>query len=311
VSRGALIAFVSVLLVTCACRMPREQRQTHAGQAHRIVITGTKPATPVPARGDMHRFTWQDINTRKVVDRKGDTFVVDVSVKPSSLSLAVTIDRERLADVIASFGYPDSWCAFSYRTEQERRQKQAELGRKLQSRGFELVGEDEIRVDYEWVVDSSRQDMRPVAEGIVGAARDAGYEDARAFTGGVTSFVQSLDYRQPDELRRNQRGELVNTGGVTMPLETIANRAGDCDTKALLLASILVNVRGAGILLLEGNEHVFVGLRMSPREGDHYVKVQGIEYVLVEVTSPWPLGSIPEDVMAGLARNEYNVVPVE
>ena len=160
------------------------------------------------------------------------------------------------------------------------------------------------------MVENSRADMRPVAAGLLAAARDAGYPDSRAFSGGVTSFVQSLEYRQPAEARRSSSGELLHTAGVTMPLETLANRAGDCDTKALLLASILANVRDAGVVLLDGEDHVFAGLRMPPRQGDRYVRVQGIEYVLVEVTSPWPIGSIPERIAVGLARNEFRVVPV-
>jgi len=302
---------LGVLVACCACQVSPAPHEL-AGRKGPAVPAGARKSTaPQLGRPETLKFTWQDVNTRKVVGRKGDTFTLDTSVKPTGLRLTITIDGNRLAEVIDSFGYPDSWREFSYRTEQERREKQEELGRKLKSRGFELVGEDGIRVDYSWVVAHSRRDMGPVAEGMVAAARDAGYADSRAFSGGVTSFVQSLEYRRPAEVRKNGRGERINSGGVTMPLETLVTRAGDCDTKALLLASILANVRGAGILLLEGNDHVFVGLRMPPRAHDRYVRVQGIEYVLVEVSTPWPLGSIPESVMAGLARSEFRVVRVE
>jgi hypothetical protein len=311
VKKLVAIAVVGALVWWFACRgrsAPVVHGEERRSAAPAAPARSVKPQT---SSADRLSFAWQDINTRKTLGREGDTFTVDPSVKPTTLHLAVDIDRDRLAAVIDSFGYTESMMRYSYRSEQEREEKQAELARELESRGFALEGEDGIRVDYSWVVDHSREDMRPVAEGLLTAARQAAYESSRAFTGGVTSFVQSLQYRQPPELRTNTRGERIHTGGVTMPLETLANRAGDCDTKSLLLASILANIRGAGILFLEGSDHVFVGLRMPPRQGDSYVRVQGLEYVLVEVTTPWPLGSVSQDVAEGMARNEFKVIPLE
>lgn len=305
------LVVVGLLVGWFACRVLPARLARTRQRERPAPAKAAQPTAPQLVWSDTLSFSWQDVNTRKVVDREGDTFTIDPSVKPTVLHLEVPIDRWRLAAVIDSFGYPDAMLGFEYRSEAERRAKRAELEQQLGSRGFELVGEDRIRVDYSWVVASSRQDMRPVAEGLATATRKAGYTSSRELSGGVTSFVQSLEYRQPPEVRTNGRGEKVNTGGVTMPLETLATRAGDCDTKSLLLASILENVRGAGVLLLEGSDHVFVGLRMAPQQQDHFVRVQGIEYVLVEVTTPWPIGSIPADVMAGLARNEFRVVRLD
>ena len=105
-------------------------------------------------------------------------------------------------------------------------------------------------------------------------------------------------------------GTRLTTCGVTMPLETLHNGWGDCDTKCFLLASVLSNVDGLPMVLLEGEHHMFLGVACAPRAGDRYVTVQGTDFVLIETTTPWPLGAIPRSIEDGLQANRYQVTPL-
>ena len=112
--------------------------------------------------------------------------------------------------------------------------------------------------------------------------------------------MQGLEYKVPPDDRITPDGTRLTTCGVTMPLETLHNGWGDCDTKCFLLASVLSNVDGLPMVLLEGEHHMFLGVACAPRAGDRYVTVQGTDFVLIETTTPWPLGAIPRSIEDGL-----------
>jgi len=257
------------------------------------------------------KYVWEDPNTAKVMERRGDTLVVDSSRPARQLSHTVTIDLGRLRRAVSSFGIPESWLTISYRTAEERRRKELERNRKARERGIAYDEQsDSMLVAYDWVVENSRDDVAPVARGLTDVARDSGYKELRGFLGVIASYVQALEYRVPGMTRQARDGTTLYTGGVTMPLETLYNGWGDCDTKSLLFASMLANLRGTGVIFLHGNNHVFVGIRGTPRQYDRYVKVQGINYILAELTAPWPLGMLPEEHWRGAQRNLFRIIPI-
>jgi hypothetical protein len=276
----------------------------------RIVIHGTAPApTPTAQVPAPLRFAWEDPNTLKVVDRSGDTVVVDSTVKARKLELATRVDPRVLAAAVAGFGVPESWLQITFSNESEHRAAAEAQRRRLASRGIEL-DENVARVDYRFVVDHGRDDVRELAERLREATERAGYSDARGALGMMAAFVQALDYEEQPLFRPGSTAERIYTGGVTVPLETLATRTGDCDTRAVLLAAVLANFRGTGVVFMEGDSHVFVGLRLPPQVGDRYVTVQGIDYVLVELTSSWPLGVIPEQQWQKVRGRLLRVIPI-
>ncbi len=103
-------------------------------------------------------------------------------------------------------------------------------------------------------------------------------------------------------------GERILTGGITIPLETLRNGWGDCDSKSLLFASLLAAAGERDVVFFEGNKHLFVGLRLPPRRYDFVVRLRGIPYVLVEATDAWPIGRVPVKVQSGLRRGLYRVI---
>jgi hypothetical protein len=217
------------------------------------------------------------------------------------------IGRRRLLEVMNSFGVSPSRMTLRYSNEAEKEAETARLDAYFHARGFRLKGGEGkvIEPDYQWMIDSSRRDCAPLCRELVqwGQAHRRGSD--RELFGLASSLVQSLEYRIPPDVRTNPDGQVVHVGGITMPLETLANGWGDCDTRCVLLASILGSLKGARCALLLGDRHAFLGLQLSPEVGDRYILVQGEPYVLVELTDAWPLGALSEDTWERVQGNAF------
>ncbi len=101
----------------------------------------------------------------------------------------------------------------------------------------------------------------------------------------ILSFVQSLDYI-PDDVW----GEYPK-----FPIETLAEGGGDCEDKAILLTSMLVEA-GFKATLLHISGHVAVGVdaRSVGIHCDNEIKGR---FCYVEASSPgWSVGEIPREV---------------
>jgi hypothetical protein len=210
---------------------------------------------------------------------------------------------------MASFGFPDSWAVLVASSKAELEKKRLAFLQMAATRGF--AGEaDRLRVDHKWVVEKSKEDMNTLASALQRNAKSQGYSTQRELLGIMASFVQSMVYRIPPRVRRTRSGRLVKTGGITMPIETLYNGYGDCDTKSLLFASILANFPHQRLIFLIGDGHLFVGVRGTPRLNDHYVEIRGTRYVLIEMTRPWPVGRIPQKAWLNCRRNFFKTVEI-
>ena len=74
-----------------------------------------------------------------------------------------------------------------------------------------------------------------------------------------------MTYRIPKPARETPSGKTVNNLGIAVPLEVLYQKWGDCDSKSLLFASILANYSGQRVVFLIGNDHLFAGVRGTPR----------------------------------------------
>lgn len=111
----------------------------------------------------------------------------------------------------------------------------------------------------------------------------------------LVAFAQSFEYRtDPGELEPK------------FPVETFADRSGDCDDKALLLAGLLAREGyDVAIMLFEPEQHVAVGVRT---EGPCY---RGTGYAFVETTSPGYIGMVPTGLEGGITlESAPRVIPI-
>jgi hypothetical protein len=225
------------------------------------------------------------------------------------------IDRHRVLTTIASFGIPANTSAVTLRARTQReldlmkqRHTQQTLAAAAQ-RGL-ILRDDGWMADYRWMVARSQADLAVPTRILVETARQAGKGDGRELLGVLATFVQSLEYAVQEPERISPTGGLLRTCGVNMPLETVYRGFGDCDTKSVLLATFLANLQGMGVVFLIGNGHAFVGVRGPPRPGDRFVTIQGVHHVLIETTSFWPVGRIPDLHWNGVGRNEFEIIRI-
>lgn len=255
---------------------------------------------------------WEDINTRDVVRWEGDTAIVAHGSKMTELSCSVRVDRNVIDRAEASFGIPESWTMISYSDEADLLRQQADLRRKSALRGIAMDKEGSVfRVDYAWVVAHSTQDLRDTATRIRAAARSSGYRTRRELVGALASFVQVLEYRIPPDRRVDDEGVRVLTAGATMPVATLAQGWGDCDTKSLLFASLVRSIDLAEVCFITMDDHLFGAVRMRPSEGDHAIRHNGAQWVLVELSDAWPLGHVPLDHWNAIVQGTYSVVDLD
>lgn len=144
-------------------------------------------------------------------------------------------------------------------------------------------------------------------------AKKAKYETPREWLSVFTSFCQEMRYAEPNENRISPTQGIVKTLGVSMPIETLHKKKGDCDTKSLLFAAMMANIPGQNVVFFVGEkgfDHVYVGVRQPARPRDHFIKLQGAEYVLIEMTKPWPIGRIPMQQLQHTRQKKYRPVKV-
>ena len=313
----ALAAVLTFFLLE-ACVSPLPSGQTRKERQDRLSLTGrttqqatasrTKPAAR--SAGSARRaFAWTDVNTRRVVEWRGDTAVVDPSVSPQRYQMSLDIDLDRLHGEIDAFGVPQKWMKLTFRNEAELRQKEEEFRRRIQTRGFRHnPAEDTIGPDPGWMVARGREDLRGAAAGLLRLGRDRGVAAGLPLTGLLASFVQGLKYQSQPTTRQGADGQTILVNGVSMPLETLYHGAGDCDSRCVLLATLMAHQAGAELVLLEGMDHMFAAVRGQPRPGDQMITLGGVAYILVELTDKWPLGRIPGASWRGLGLKKFRVV---
>ena len=255
------------------------------------------------------RYRWDDPHTVIIKRWTGDKSLIDPRSRREELALTAEIDRDRMKQAMASFGVPSSWYGLRASNRAELDEKVRVRNQSAAARGI-LINNNTNRIDHKWVVEHSRTDVRDLVLILSKKFKDRGYRTQREFLGVVASFVQSMAYKIPASDRLTRSGTMIRTGGVTMPIETLYRGYGDCDTKSLLFASILANFPSQRIIFLMGDKHLFVGVRDIPRHNEHYVKIRGTKYILIELTKPWPIGRIPQKAWVNCGRNVYRTAVV-
>ena len=118
------------------------------------------------------------------------------------------------------------------------------------------------------------------------------------FINTVIRFVQTIPYKIPPI---KYQGKVIN--GLFAPVICLAEGYGDCDTKSLLLCCILAH--RYDLMFLAGARHAFIGIKVKPDNGQEYVEINGVSYVLCEMTSKWPLGVLPVSSRKDINQGKY------
>ena len=254
-------------------------------------------------------FTWSDINTREVIEWRGDTAVIHPDSSMQELSCKINLDSQDITLSIEKFGIPKTWTLITYTDLEDLAKKQKDLKKKSELHGITMLdGKDKFAVNYKWVINQSSRKLRHAAKAIKSAARRRGYRSRRELVGAFASFVQSLEYKVPKEYRINDDGETILTAGAMMPLETISKQWGDCDSKSMLFATLVNSIDLVRISFITLDDHIFAAVQLSPKAEDHSVRYKGEDWVLIELTDAWPIGRVPEKHLHNIKNRRYTIV---
>ena len=147
----------------------------------------------------------------------------------------------------------------------------------------------EIEAQYVWgriytiVYEKSLPQMRTISKGFNKVFRNEhlNSKDKVMF---LISFVQNMKYDRPG-------GDL----DLFAPLESIAKRFGDCDTKSILLYSLLERLGiDCAMMWSEKYKHAMLGIHVAAN-GEFKI-ANGKKYYFLETTYPgWHIGELPPE----------------
>jgi hypothetical protein len=281
-------------------------------------------------------WTWEDHSSR-IVRFDGDRAVIDRNRAPTKYEIEVPIDVALAEELEAHFGFPRHALAFWYRSPEELLERLDAQQAALEACGMRFVPADgstgelnmprtaagarerggaegsdrktgSIGPDYQYLLDHSRDALRPLAQEILRKAKAAGARDLRSQLAALASFVQHLDYVIPPKLADGKE-----RAGLRTPMATLI-WGGDCDSKSLLLAGLVRSVdlcdatlvhvddvpdgapRPAGARAEDAVGHMIAGFNVPARPEDFTIDQGRQRFVLVETTSDWRIGRISAKV---------------
>jgi hypothetical protein len=163
----------------------------------------------------------------------------------------------------------------------------------------------ELGFDPAWICRTSVPLLRPVSEAIV--RQFPRIQNPKGRRQDVLAIVCAVQSGVPYVSIPDRKATGWESDGVRTPGATVLH-GGDCDSKVLLLATLIRAVDPrlplAEVLL---PDHAVLGIGIPALECDATITAQGIEYVLVETTSCWEIGELPEEVRRQQVRE---VVPI-
>ncbi|MBM4008734.1 MAG: hypothetical protein FJ285_03990, partial [Planctomycetes bacterium] len=241
-----------------------------------------------------HTIAWADV-APAIVYENGRR-MRDPSIEPWRFTVTLRIDVARAEAVEQHFGVPMEALQFSYRSEAERSRLEKLEHDKLAQHGLRVLPTSDAQVgmlepDFQWLIDVSRADINPVAQAVLRETdrvlRERG--DARPVTvrdrvEAVFRFIQAIPYETIPDLPDGK-----DRCGLRTPLLTLLH-GGDCDSKSVLMASLLraACLAECAIVTLQmkdGTGHAILGIRVPTREGDRTIQHEGRTYVLAEAAS--------------------------
>ena len=109
----------------------------------------------------------------------------------------------------------------------------------------------------------------------------------------ILAFCQDIPYKAPPN---KYKGKIIS--GLFPPPLSLNKGWADCDSKAVLFASIYRSISKSQVVLLESPGHISCGIRGIPGPYDQSVTYRGKKYIIAE-----PVG--PGKVRLGRARSPY------
>lgn len=162
------------------------------------------------------------------------------------------------------------------------------------------LGERAVKPDHVRFAKESRELMLPVAQ----ALYELMPEDltGRSHTNLLLSWLQSIPYNTLEN-RITANGK-----GYAPPPQVIFNNQGDCDSKSVLMASIMrLLLPDINMVLILLPNHALLGIGMPKQGNDETIELDGISYTLAEPTGPalFKVGEISAQSRQYIASGQF------
>jgi hypothetical protein len=167
------------------------------------------------------------------------------------------------------------------------------------------LGQQAIKPDHLRYIVENTAALQPIAQAVYDKLPTI--SETRAYVNLVLSWVQSIPY---NELNNRLTS---NGAGYLPPLSVVANNQGDCDSKTVLMASLvrslLPEVKMTMVYL---PNHALLGISLPFRTNEQTLDIAGIDYLLMEPTGPAkiPLGEIANRSAQDIAGNMFSIEEV-
>ena len=172
--------------------------------------------------------------------------------------------------------------------------------------GFYFNSIDDFGIDYNHVIQISHELGNPIAIFIKNELEKKGKDSYENRIRAALNFVQFIPYGVPEFDHENHI-----YWGLALPHESLAISYSDCDSKSVLLATILVHLVNPEHIILVGchmrdmGAHMIAGVAgfNYPGEYHHY---NGKDFLLIETTTPHPLEAQPVGIY-----EQIEVIPIQ
>ena len=167
------------------------------------------------------------------------------------------------------------------------------------------LGQKAIKPDHLRYISENTAALLPIAQSVYDTLPTN--SETRTYVNLVLSWVQSIPY---NELKNRLTS---NGAGYLPPLSVVANNQGDCDSKTVLMASLvrslLPDVKMTMVFL---PNHALLGIVLPFRTNEQTLDIDGMDYLLMEPTGPAkiPLGEIANRSATDIAGNMYSLEEV-
>lgn len=166
----------------------------------------------------------------------------------------------------------------------------------LREGAWMINGNGDVEVDYDKLLKHSRELVKPIAVHIVNELARLGKDGYFNRVQAVLNFVQFIPYGQPDFDHLD-----FSYFGVSLPLESLVLNYSDCDSKALLFATLLshlIDEKNVVLVVCEVTDkndkpekHMMAGVKGLGITGGLSIVYDQLDYLLLETTTPNAIGS--------------------
>jgi hypothetical protein len=149
------------------------------------------------------------------------------------------------------------------------------------------LGQEAVKADHIRYISENKAPLLPVAQAIYETL--AVNSESRIYVNLLLSWVQSIPYNELEDRMSS------NGAGYLPPLAIIRQNQGDCDSKSVLMASLIRSLLpDVKLVMIYLPQHALLGISLPTRSNEQTFSFNGSEYLLMEPTGPavMPLGSI-------------------